>query len=196
MCSRGMWPEGQYNGDSIYPNCKADSCCYIPITQQRIKITTTTIFHAKLLTLLLGPSTAPIFYIKRHKEALGYGDSSYILTVCMLLPQEEILCIAAAEIGENTGLQLFGFNVWGIIIAYAYLTRSIKNIYRLFFFDLLVLFLCIISFCSCQSGFMSYFFGTCFLPPCSTNRYIIFRKESNQIQIVSLVTAISNRVLK
>ena len=31
----------------------------------------------------------------------------------------EILCIAAAEIGENTGLYLFGFNLWGIVIAYA-----------------------------------------------------------------------------
>src|SRR5215207_5754530 len=31
----------------------------------------------------------------------------------------EILCIAAAEIGENTGLYLFGFNVVGILIAYA-----------------------------------------------------------------------------
>jgi hypothetical protein len=31
----------------------------------------------------------------------------------------EILCIAAAEIGENSGLYLFGFNVVGIPIAYA-----------------------------------------------------------------------------
>jgi hypothetical protein len=31
----------------------------------------------------------------------------------------EILCIAAAEIGENTGLYLFGFNLVGIPIAYA-----------------------------------------------------------------------------
>jgi hypothetical protein len=30
----------------------------------------------------------------------------------------EILCIAAAEIGENTGLYLFGFNASGIVIAY------------------------------------------------------------------------------
>jgi hypothetical protein len=30
----------------------------------------------------------------------------------------EILCIAAAEIGENTGLYLFGFNLVGIPIAY------------------------------------------------------------------------------
>ena len=30
----------------------------------------------------------------------------------------EILCIAVAEIGENTGLYLFGFNAWGISIAY------------------------------------------------------------------------------
>jgi hypothetical protein len=31
----------------------------------------------------------------------------------------EILCIAAAEIGENTGLYLFGFNLIGIPLAYA-----------------------------------------------------------------------------
>jgi hypothetical protein len=31
----------------------------------------------------------------------------------------EILCIAAAEIGENIGLYLFGFNLVGILIAYA-----------------------------------------------------------------------------
>jgi hypothetical protein len=31
----------------------------------------------------------------------------------------EILCISAAEIGENTGLYLFGFNPGGIAIAYA-----------------------------------------------------------------------------
>jgi hypothetical protein len=31
----------------------------------------------------------------------------------------EILCIAAAEIGENTGLYIFGFNLVGIPIAYA-----------------------------------------------------------------------------
>ena len=31
----------------------------------------------------------------------------------------EILCIAAAEIGENTGLRLFGFNTIGIPVAYA-----------------------------------------------------------------------------
>jgi hypothetical protein len=30
----------------------------------------------------------------------------------------EILCITAAEIGENTGLYLFGFNLSGIAIAY------------------------------------------------------------------------------
>ena len=31
----------------------------------------------------------------------------------------EILCIAAAEIGENTGLYLFGFNPFDIVTAYA-----------------------------------------------------------------------------
>ena len=30
----------------------------------------------------------------------------------------EILCIISAEIGENIGLSIFGFNPWGIVIAY------------------------------------------------------------------------------
>jgi hypothetical protein len=33
--------------------------------------------------------------------------------------RSEILCEAADEIGENTGLYFIGFNLWGIIIAYA-----------------------------------------------------------------------------
>jgi hypothetical protein len=30
----------------------------------------------------------------------------------------EVLCITAAEIGENTSLYVFGFNPWGFAIAY------------------------------------------------------------------------------
>ena len=30
----------------------------------------------------------------------------------------EILCIISAEIGENIGLSIFGFNLLGIVIAY------------------------------------------------------------------------------
>jgi hypothetical protein len=37
----------------------------------------------------------------------------------------EILCIAAAEIGKNTGLYLFDFNLIGIPVAYAMATLSL-----------------------------------------------------------------------
>jgi hypothetical protein len=30
----------------------------------------------------------------------------------------EVLCIVCAEIGENIGLSIFGFNIYGIVIAY------------------------------------------------------------------------------
>ena len=77
-----------------------------PSTQQRRGGNAVPILHAKALIL---------HHTKRRREASIYGSSSY-------MPQAlgiEILCIAAAEIGENTGLYLFGFNLWGIIIAYA-----------------------------------------------------------------------------
>jgi hypothetical protein len=44
---------------------------------------------------------------------LGYVKGIYAAALGI-----EILCIAAAEIGENTGLYLFGFNLLGIVIAY------------------------------------------------------------------------------
>jgi hypothetical protein len=44
---------------------------------------------------------------------LGYVKGIYAAALGI-----EILCIAAAEIGENTGLYLYGFNPPGIVIAY------------------------------------------------------------------------------
>lgn len=44
---------------------------------------------------------------------LGYVKGIYAAALGI-----EILCIAAAEIGENTGLYLYGFNPLGIAIAY------------------------------------------------------------------------------
>jgi hypothetical protein len=42
----------------------------------------------------------------------------YAKSLCAAALGIEILCIAAAEIGKNTGLYLFGFNAGGIAIAY------------------------------------------------------------------------------
>ena len=57
-----------------------------------------------------------------HKEELkGRGLRSFFFYAKGLYAAAlgiEILCIAAAEIGENTGLYLFGFNPGGIAIAY------------------------------------------------------------------------------
>ncbi len=47
------------------------------------------------------------------RSFLFYAKSLYAAALGI-----EILCIAAAEIGENTGLYLFGFNAGGIAIAY------------------------------------------------------------------------------
>jgi hypothetical protein len=61
-----------------------------------------------------------------HKVTPSQSSSSYLLRfLCNIKGLYtaalgiEILCVAAAEIGENTGLYLFGFNVVGIPIAYA-----------------------------------------------------------------------------
>jgi hypothetical protein len=56
----------------------------------------------------LSPSSSGLFQFLRNVKGL-YAAALGI----------EILCIAAAEIGENTGLYLFGFNLIGIPIAYA-----------------------------------------------------------------------------
>jgi hypothetical protein len=53
---------------------------------------------------------------------IGFGIRSFFSYAKSLYAAAlgiEILCIAAAEIGENTGLYLFGFNASGIAIAYA-----------------------------------------------------------------------------
>jgi hypothetical protein len=52
---------------------------------------------------------------------MGFGIRSFFSYAKSLYAAAlgiEILCIAAAEIGENTGLYLFGFNASGIVIAY------------------------------------------------------------------------------
>jgi hypothetical protein len=62
----------------------------------------------KLTTTLLSSSSSGLSQFLKNIKAL-YAAALGI----------EILCIAAAEIGENTGLYLYGFNLIGIPIAYA-----------------------------------------------------------------------------
>jgi hypothetical protein len=71
-------------------NCTKTVCCCLS-------------FHGK-------PDRRPPSLIKY----LGYVKGLYAAALGI-----EILCIAAAEIGENSGLYLFGFNPVGIAIAYA-----------------------------------------------------------------------------
>jgi hypothetical protein len=59
--------------------------------------------------------------IQSPQPEMSFGISSFLYYVRGLYAGDlgiEILCIAAAEIGENTGLYLFGFNAGGIAKAY------------------------------------------------------------------------------
>ena len=103
------------------PNCKADSCCCISVhlTEKGNQCCDDTSCKNADLTSS-GRGTSPVFPHKKAQRGFGlwrfflYAKGLYAAALGI-----EILCIAAAEIGENTGLYLFGFNLWGIIIAYA-----------------------------------------------------------------------------
>ena len=59
--------------------------------------------------------------IPSPKSKTDHGNRSFFFYAKSLYAAAlgiEILCIAAAEIGENTGLYIFGFNAGGIAIAY------------------------------------------------------------------------------
>lgn len=71
-------------------NCTKSTCCCLS-------------FHSK-------PESQPSSFV----TYFGYVKGLYAAALGI-----EILCIAAAEIGENTGLYLYGFNPIGIAIAYA-----------------------------------------------------------------------------
>lgn len=92
-------------------NCCALESCKNNNTLQRNRATTTT------TTSLSSPSSpSPSSYPS------GSGLSQFLRHVKGLYAAAlgiEILSISAAEIGENTGLYLFGFNLIGIPIAYA-----------------------------------------------------------------------------
>ena len=69
----------------------------------------------------LNPQVKPTKGIQSPQPEIGFGIRSFLFYAKGLYAAAlgiEILCIAAAEIGENTGLYLFGFNAGGIAIAY------------------------------------------------------------------------------
>lgn len=80
-------------------NCTREICCCIDIHSSERK---------KPLSWLLSSSSSSLFKFFSHIKEL------YVAALGI-----EILCIAAAEIGENTGLYLFSSNTIGIAIAYA-----------------------------------------------------------------------------
>jgi hypothetical protein len=119
-CSRSEYHENSL----ICINCKVDSCCCLAIhaTKETAQCCNdSSCKNASLAFLNLNPHNGPI--IKSRSKSKQKEELFSFLTHAKGLYAAalgiEILCIAAAEIGENTGLYLFGFNVWGIIIAYA-----------------------------------------------------------------------------
>jgi hypothetical protein len=84
-------------------NCIKSICCCIDFHQDLLDITSHSdkhvTFHSRLSSII---------------AFFGYAKGIYAAALGI-----EILCIAAAEMGENSGLYLFGFNPLGIAIAYA-----------------------------------------------------------------------------
>jgi hypothetical protein len=80
-------------------NCTKDICCCLNI-HQRLKYSINQFSRSR-------PST---FSVSRF---LGHVKGFYAAALGI-----EILCIGAAELGENSGLYIFGFNTSGITIAY------------------------------------------------------------------------------
>jgi hypothetical protein len=81
-------------------NCTKNVCCCLNI-HQRLKYSINQFNRSRRIP----------FSIVRF---LGHVKGFYAAALGI-----EILCIGAAEIGENSGLYMFGFNPLGIIIAYA-----------------------------------------------------------------------------
>ncbi len=80
-------------------NCTKTACCCINIHQSLTRSIIRT-----------NSSKTTLFPISKF---LGYVRGLYAAALGI-----EILCIGAAELGENSGLYIFGFNPYGIIIAY------------------------------------------------------------------------------
>jgi hypothetical protein len=83
-------------------NCIKQICCCIIVHQNLSNDTS----HPKAYVTFYSRFSSIITF-------LGYVKGIYAAALGI-----EILCIAAAEIGENTGLYLYGFNSMGIAIAY------------------------------------------------------------------------------
>jgi hypothetical protein len=80
-------------------NCTKDICCCLNI-HQRLKYSINQFSRSRSST----------FSVSRF---LGHVKGFYAAALGI-----EILCIGAAELGENSGLYIFGFNTLGISIAY------------------------------------------------------------------------------
>jgi hypothetical protein len=108
-------------------NCSKDNaCCCVGIhiikEKDRCCNDPTTCSKADVPYLALNPRNGRIDNGDTSKTQMGLGFRSFFAYAKSLYAAAlgiEILCIAAAEIGENTGLYLFGFNAGGIAIAYA-----------------------------------------------------------------------------
>lgn len=106
-------------------NCKKEEqfCCLaihvIKEKDQCCSDTSCTRFEVRFSGLK--PQTKHANSIQSPQPEIGLGIRSFLFYAKSLYAAAlgiEILCIAAAEIGENTGLYLFGFNAGGIAIAY------------------------------------------------------------------------------
>jgi hypothetical protein len=108
-------------------NCiKEDDCCCLPlhVTKERECCNDNGNGNCDRHWLDRDPSTIDIRKTKslsHYQEGTSFGLCrffSYTKSLYVAALGIEILCIAAAEIDENTGLYLFGFNSGGIAIAY------------------------------------------------------------------------------
>ena len=89
------------NSDIKCKNCIKDICCCITIhTTNKLKKTSLSL--SSNLSL-------------KAKSKLFFNITKNLFPVALGI---EILCIMAAEIGENIGLYTFGFNLIGIALAY------------------------------------------------------------------------------
>ncbi|MGI9009986.1 MAG: hypothetical protein ACR2F1_02215 [Nitrososphaeraceae archaeon] len=88
------------NKDTKCKNCIKEICCYIPIHKNKLKKTSL-------------PLSSNLSFKSKSKLFFNITKSMYPAALGI-----EMLCIMAAEIGENIGLYTFGFNLLGITLAY------------------------------------------------------------------------------
>ena len=88
------------NNDSKCRNCIKDFCCCITIHTNNVRKKSVSLFSNLSL---------------KSKSKLFLNTTKTLFSVALGI---EILCIMAAEIGENIGLYTFGFNLSGITLAF------------------------------------------------------------------------------